>query len=72
MVVDTRGLILLVIVTPASMTDRDGAKEVLFRLRIMHPEIAIVWADSAYAGQLVTWTKTSSTSRSRQSAARPA
>lgn len=24
----------------------------------MHPEITIVWADSAYAGQLVTWAKT--------------
>jgi transposase len=57
-VVDTRGLILLVMVTAADMTDRDAAKEVLFRLRIMHPEIAIVWADSAYAGQLVTWAKT--------------
>ncbi len=58
LVVDTRGLMLLVMVTPASMTDRDAAKEVLFRLRIMHPEIAIVWADSAYAGQLVTWART--------------
>jgi transposase len=24
----------------------------------MYPEIAIVWADSAYAGKLVTWAKT--------------
>lgn len=24
----------------------------------MHPEITIVWADSGYAGQLVTWAKT--------------
>lgn len=40
------------------MTDRNAAKEVLFRLRLMHPEITIVWADSAYAGQLVTWAKT--------------
>jgi transposase len=23
----------------------------------MHPEITIVWADSGYAGQLVTWAK---------------
>ncbi len=44
-------------VTPADMTDRDAAKEVLFRLRLMHPEITIVWADSAYAGQLVDWAK---------------
>lgn len=55
--VDTKGLPLFVMVTPADMTDRDAAKEVLFRLRLMHPEITIVWADSAYAGQLVTWTK---------------
>lgn len=40
-------------VTPADMADRDAAKEALFRLRLMHPEITIVWADSAYAGQLV-------------------
>lgn len=32
-------------VAPADMTDRDAAKEVLFRLRLMHPEIAIAWAD---------------------------
>jgi transposase len=57
LVVDTRGLPLLVIVTPASLSDRDAAKEVLFRLRLMHPEITIVWADSAYAGKLVTWAK---------------
>ena len=55
---DTKGLPLFVMVTPADMTDRNAAKEVLFRLRLMHPEITIVWADSAYAGQLVTWAKT--------------
>ncbi len=31
--------------------------EALFRLRLMHPEIAIVRADLAYAGPLVDWTK---------------
>jgi transposase len=58
LVVDTKGLPLFVMVTPADMTDRNAAKEVLFRLRLMHPKITIVWADSAYAGQLVTWAKT--------------
>lgn len=58
LVEDTKGLPLFVMVTPADMTDRNAAKEVLFRLRLMHPEIAIVWADSASAGQLVTWVKT--------------
>ncbi|CAL9671296.1 hypothetical protein SUDANB105_07526 [Streptomyces sp. enrichment culture] len=37
LVVDTKGLPLLVLVTPADMTDREAAKEVLFRLRLMHP-----------------------------------
>jgi transposase len=44
-------------VTPADVQDRDAAKEVLFRLRLMHPEITIVWADSAYAGALVDWAR---------------
>lgn len=44
LVVDTKGLPLFVMVTPANMTDRNAAKEVLFRLRLMHPEITIVWA----------------------------
>jgi hypothetical protein len=33
-------------------------EQLLFCLALMHPEIAIVWADSAYAGKLVTWAKT--------------
>lgn len=45
LVVDTKGLPLFVMVTPADMTDRNPAKEVLFRLRLMHPEITIAWAD---------------------------
>ncbi|MYY80818.1 MULTISPECIES: IS5 family transposase [unclassified Streptomyces] len=57
LVVDTRGLPLLVMVTPADLHDSAAAKEVLFRLRLMHPEITIVWADRAYAGKLVTWAK---------------
>jgi hypothetical protein len=41
--------VLLVMVTAANVTDRDAAKELLFRLALMHPEIAIVWADSSRA-----------------------
>lgn len=37
------------------MTDHDAAKEVLIRL--LHPEITIVWAYSAYPGQLITGAK---------------
>ncbi|MFJ6699833.1 IS5 family transposase [Streptomyces sp. NPDC091272] len=57
-VVDLKGLVLFVMVTPADMHDSVAAREVLFRLRLMHPEITIVWADSAYAGKLVDWAKT--------------
>ncbi|MFB7508500.1 IS5 family transposase [Streptomyces broussonetiae] len=56
-VVDTKGLQLFVMVTPADMHDSQAAREVLFRLRLMHPEITIVWADLAYAGTLVDWAK---------------
>ncbi|MGW2600013.1 IS5 family transposase [Streptomyces klenkii] len=57
LVVDTRGLPLLVMVTPANVSDRDAGREVLFRLRLMHPELTVVWADSAYAGGLVDWAR---------------
>lgn len=58
LVCGNRGLVLLVMVAAANVTDRDAAKELLFRLVLTHPEIAIVWTDSAYAGKLVTWAKT--------------
>lgn len=44
-------------VTPANVTDRDAAREVLPRPRLEHPEITQVWADQAYSGELVTWAK---------------
>jgi transposase len=53
--VDTKGFPVMIMVTPADMQDRDAARELLWRLRLMHPQITQVWADSAYAGQLVTW-----------------
>lgn len=30
----------------------------LFRLQLMHPEITIVWANSAHTGRFVNWAKT--------------
>ncbi|MBO8200882.1 IS5 family transposase [Streptomyces smyrnaeus] len=53
--VDTLGLPVMITVTAADMTDRDAARELLWHLRLTHPQITQVWADSAYAGQLVTW-----------------
>ncbi len=58
LVVDSNGLQVMVMVTPADMADRDCARELLFRLRLTHPEITLVWADSAYAGSLIEWAPT--------------
>lgn len=55
--VDTHGLPVMIMVTPADMTDRDAAREMLWRLRLTQPQITQVWADSAYAGQLVDWAR---------------
>lgn len=53
--VDVLGLLLAVLVTPAGVQDRDGGRDLLWRLRAAHRRIRLVWADGGYAGQLVTW-----------------
>lgn len=45
----------MITVTPADTTDLDAARELLWRLRVIQPQITQVWADSAYAGQLINW-----------------
>jgi transposase len=56
--VDTLGLVLTVIVTAASVQDRDGAFRLLALLRERCSTIALVWADGGYAGRLVSWAHT--------------
>jgi putative transposase len=56
-VVDTLGMVLAVKVHEASMQDRDGAKLVLQRLRKGFSRLKLIWADGAYAGALVQWTR---------------
>ncbi len=48
LVVDTLGLVWAVAVTPASVQDWDGVREVLLRAKRAAPRLAVVWADSAY------------------------
>ncbi|MFD4144692.1 IS5 family transposase [Streptomyces sp. NPDC058572] len=55
--VDTLGLLLVVLVTAASVQDRDGARPLISRLRQLHHRITLAWADGGYAGKLVTWAK---------------
>lgn len=54
---DTLGLLLAIVVTAASVQDRDGARPLLCRLRLGGRGILLVWADAAYAGRLVTWAR---------------
>jgi transposase len=56
--VDTTGLLLVVLVTAASVQDRDGGRWLLWALTSCFPRVSLVWADSGYAGQLVDWANT--------------
>lgn len=55
---DVLGLVLMVVVHPANVQDRDGAKLVLERAKSKCPRLALIWADGGYAGQLIDWVKT--------------
>jgi putative transposase len=55
---DTTGLLLVVLVTAASVQDRDGGRVLLWALHCCFPRITKVWADGGYAGQLVDWATT--------------
>jgi transposase len=52
---DTLGLILVIVVTAASVQDRDAARHLLWRLAAGFGHISLIWADGGYAGKLVTW-----------------
>jgi putative transposase len=56
--VDTMGMLLLVVVHPAHFQDRDGALLVLSKLWGMFPRLRLIWADGGYAGALVEWVMT--------------
>lgn len=43
-------------VTPADVTDRDAARELLPELRERNPELTLMWADNAYTG-LADWAR---------------
>ena len=57
LLVDTLGLLLIIVVHAAGIQDRDGAKLVLKQARKRFPSLRLIWADGGYAGQLVTWVK---------------
>ncbi len=53
--VDTIGLLLIVIVHTANIQDRDGAKLVLEQVKETFSRLELIWADAGYSGQLVDW-----------------
>jgi putative transposase len=44
-----------VVVTAASVQDRDGAKRLLQVLQHQFSRLRLIWADGAYAGSLIDW-----------------
>jgi transposase len=60
-VVDTLGLILVVMVTSAAVQDRPGGRAILELLAARFPRVALVWADGGYANKIdsgiLTWAK---------------
>lgn len=59
-VVDTLGLVMAVVVTAASVTEREGGKQVLQKLHQMGAvmdRIYLVWVDGGYSGfKFIRWT----------------
>jgi transposase len=48
-------MLLMVLVTPANVSEREAACAMLARLRERHRRITLVWADGGYTGRLVAW-----------------
>ncbi len=55
LLVDTLGLLLAVVVTAASVQDRDGAGWLLGHLPGSCKKLRKIWVDGGYAGRLVDW-----------------
>ncbi len=53
--VDTIGLLLIVVVHTANIQDRDGAKLVLEQIKGNFSRLELIWADAGYSGKLVDW-----------------
>ena len=65
--VDVIGLLLTVLITAASVQDRDAAKPLLWNLRKAFPAVRLAWADGIYAGKLIPWPRPRSSSPSPSS-----
>ena len=55
--VDCLGLILAIMITPASVQDRDAARGLITLLVSHFGRLQVIWADGGYLGALVQWVK---------------
>ena len=55
--VDTLGLLIAVVVTVASIQDRDGAKLLLKGIKGSGKKLRKIWVDGGYRGVLIEWAK---------------
>ena len=53
--IDTTGLLLMVLVHTANIQDRDGVKLLLTEAKQYFCRLRLIWADGGYAGKLVDW-----------------
>jgi len=55
--VDTLGLIVALVVHPANVQDRDGARLLIRQLGTRWRRLQLIFADGGYAGKFVDWTR---------------
>src|SRR5271166_812219 len=53
--VPTQGLLLAVVITAASVQDRDAARPLLWNLHRTSRRVRLIWADAVYTGKLASW-----------------
>ena len=57
MIVDTLGLIVVLMVHPANVQDRDGGRLLMNRLGKRFGRMQLIFADGGYAGKFVDWVR---------------
>ena len=57
LLVDTLGMILVVLVLQADIQDVNGARSLLAKVKGRLPRLQKIWADGSYTGTLIGWVK---------------
>ncbi len=57
MIVDTLGLIIVLVVHAANVQDRDGGKLLIKKMGRQWRRLELIWADGGSAGKFVDWTR---------------